>query len=120
MQSSSIAQIVSLFCISPRVGSGNEFGEREVDDSNQIDLRDVACRAGQLMQIYQGLTTPNLEQELRIAVIMRAKLAVKGSDAPVAAELVQLLDRESDLTLRCGHLNIACVRVCICCTLDGP
>ena len=52
------------------------------------------------MEIYQVLVTPNLDQDVRMAVLLRAKLAAKGCEPQLTGELIQLLDREAALTLR--------------------
>lgn len=59
------------------------------------------------MQIYQALTTPDVEEDVRLALLLRAKLAVSGSVLPQTKELVQLLDREAALTLRCSSHHLA-------------
>ena len=57
------------------------------------------------MEIYQALITPGLDQDMRMAVLLRAKLAAKGVEPKLTAELLQLLDREAALTLKYAILT---------------
>ena len=63
------------------------------------------CRARSLAQIYQALTAPNTEQDVRLALLLRAKLAANGFDLPNAKELIELVDRETASTLRWGVMQ---------------
>lgn len=52
------------------------------------------------MEIFQALTACGLDQDVRMAVLMRVKLAATGYDPALTTELIQLVDREAALTLR--------------------
>ena len=68
----------------------------------------MSYRAGQLLEIWKGLTASGSSDTERGTALLRAKVAVQGSGTSLAAELVQLINREASLVLRSACFLLPC------------
>ena len=57
-------------------------------------------RAAQLRDLYNSLALPDITRDERLDVLMTLKQTVNEHDCPLTRDIVQLVDRESDLLLR--------------------
>ena len=57
-------------------------------------------RAKELLELYNGLSLPNLSIDERLDVLLHVKWTVKEFDCNLTREIVDLIDREADLLNR--------------------
>lgn len=57
-------------------------------------------RARELMELYNGLATPQLAVDERLDVLLNVKWTVQEFDCPLTRDIVELCDREADLINR--------------------
>ena len=57
-------------------------------------------RARELRELYRGMRMENLAEEDRLEVLLHVKWTVKEFDCNLTREIVELIDREADLSAR--------------------
>lgn len=80
------------------MGKPNTF---QLKDGKTVDVHTpFTTRAMELMQLYNGLSLTQLTVEERLDVLLHVKWTVKEFDCNLTREIVDLIEREADLTNR--------------------